>query len=97
MRGCKRGAVQHSSGHEWTGMAGPANGSRGVEVPAAGELLGLDRGLGTSPETVAPAVGDQLGGVAQRFRPAVESAARKPLRALSSQLLLDGLPIGMGD
>src|SRR5450755_1494239 len=89
--------VQHSGGTEWAGMASPSNGPAGVEIPATGQLFCLDRRLQRSPETATPAVGEQLGRVAERFRRAVESVARKPLRALSGQLLLDGLPDGMGD
>src|SRR5438128_11411664 len=43
-------SLQHSGGPERAGMAGPANGQARDEVPAAGELLCVDRGLWTSPE-----------------------------------------------
>src|ERR1017187_7631066 len=60
--------LQHSGRPEWTGMAGSSNGSGKLEVPPAGQLLRLDRGLRPSSETDGPAVGDQLDRFAERLR-----------------------------
>src|SRR6516225_4601170 len=77
-------------------MASPTDGQGRAEVPTAGKLFCMDRGLRTGPEVDDPAVGDELGRTPRRLGAAVESESRKYLRRLSSQLLLDGAPVRMG-
>src|SRR6202022_951445 len=89
-------SLQYPDRAEWAGMAGPANGHGEVAIPATGELLCLDGGLGASPEFAGAAIGDQLGRTAERFRQPVASGSRTHLRTVPVQLLLDRVSVGVG-
>src|SRR5712691_11413202 len=92
MRGFRRGSRSTFKCTERSGVAEPTNGSGGTPVPAAGQLLCVDRGLGASPNADEPAVGEKLGRTAEWIRGPVESGSRPHVRALPHQLLLDGVP-----
>src|SRR6266516_6406303 len=90
-------SVPHPNWDQRPGMAGSADGSSRSEIPAAGQLLRLDRGLRTGSEAHGGAIENALGGVVEWIRAAVEPDSRKLVRALSHGLLLDRVPVGMGD
>src|SRR5262249_8481665 len=83
-------SVHRPCGDEWSGVAGPPNGSPRSAVPTPGQLLSVDRGLGRRARTSGWAIADRLAGVAGAAVAAGQPRGGPRGRLPDAVLLVDG-------